>query len=137
MKFDAIIFDLDGTLLDTLDDIADSVNAALAAHGHPTYPAESYKHFVGNGLEMLLKRAVGAPVGDDEMRSLITRYKEEYARRFLDKTRPYDGIPELVDSLYESKIRLAVVSNKIERISRALCDRFFPGKFGYVYGELI
>lgn len=136
MKYDTVIFDLDGTLLNTLSDIADSVNAALSATGLPVHPVESYRRFVGNGLEKLIRRSVALPAGEDEMLKVMALYRREYARRFLDKTLPYDGIAELVSRLSDGGVRLAVVTNKIEQMSRDLCDKFFPGRFGMVYGEL-
>lgn len=112
--FSAVLFDLDGTLLDTLDDIADSVNAALAAMGHPVHPVRDYKLMIGEGVRHLASGALPHAVRDDEsaIDELLIRIRDEYARRWNDKTKPYDGIPELLDELASRDVRTAILSNK-------------------------
>jgi phosphoglycolate phosphatase len=128
MDFRAVLFDLDGTLLDTLDDLADSTNSALAELGLPSHPAESYKRFVGDGIEALIRRAV-----PDDRRDPSTLIKclglmrEQYAARWADKTRPYDGIPELLDALTARGVRMAVFSNKPDEFTRLCVERLLAG----------
>ncbi|MBS3733820.1 MAG: HAD family hydrolase [Phycisphaerae bacterium] len=111
---DAVLFDLDGTLLDTLDDLADAMNAVLAAEGLPTHPTDAYRHFVGDGVVALARRAVGADRADDErfVDHVVARMRAEYADRWDAKTRPYDGVAALLDALTDRGVRRAVLSNK-------------------------
>jgi phosphoglycolate phosphatase len=113
MKYKAVLFDLDGTLLDTLDDLADSMNATLRQMGFPTHPVASYKVFVGDGVDVLARRALPAGRLDEEtVARCIKTMRLEYDTRMFDKTRPYSGIPGLLDALTEKNIRLCVLSNK-------------------------
>jgi phosphoglycolate phosphatase len=121
MPFNAILFDLDGTLLDTLEDLADSTNAALAGLGLPEHPVASYKYFVGDGIEKLARRAIGGETIDEtQLARGIELARAEYARRWDNKSRPYPGIPELLDRLTERKVPMAVFSNKPHDFTR-LC----------------
>ncbi|MCE5280064.1 MAG: HAD family hydrolase [Planctomycetaceae bacterium] len=113
MKYAAVIFDLDGTLLDTLEDLADSMNTALAAQGLPTHPLEAFKVFVGDGLEVFTRRSLGPRGGDDELvRRTIELQRDRYSRCWADRTRPYPGISDLLDALTARGIPIAVLSNK-------------------------
>lgn len=113
MNFDAILFDLDGTLLDTLDDIADAMNRALAEHGFPTHPAEAYRYFVGDGVEMLLRRALPAERQSAEVIETCRReYQRQYGLSWNVKTRLYEGIAEMLDAAVGLGLKLAVFSNK-------------------------
>ena len=113
MLFRAVIFDLDGTLLDTLDDIADAMNGVLAARGFPVHPVAAYRTFVGDGVRNLAERTLPAAHRDDDS---VTRFtaelREAYAKNWNTKTRPYPGVPELLDELARRGVRLAVLSNK-------------------------
>lgn len=122
MKYKAVLFDLDGTLLDTLADLADSMNAALAREGMPTHPAEAYRYFVGDGVANLVRRAVPADRRDDRPlgENLAAAMRAEYRRRWDAKTRPYDGVPELLAELARRGLRTAVLSNKPHE-STCLC----------------
>src|SRR5262245_5378727 len=112
MPFSAVLFDLDGTLLDTLDDIADAANAVLASQGLPEHPLVAYKLFVGEGVRRLFEKALPAGHRDAEaIISCASRFNFEYARRWNAKTRPYEGIPPLLASL-RKRLPLAVLSNK-------------------------
>jgi phosphoglycolate phosphatase len=110
----AVVFDLDGTLIDSLGDLADSMNLTLEHYGHPVHPEASYKIFVGDGVENLVRRAL--PQGGDYDVNTITevaaRMREIYAKRWTLRTRPYDGIPEMLSALNERGIPLAILSNK-------------------------
>lgn len=113
MNFKAVLFDLDGTLLDTIDDLADSMNIVLNKYGFPVHGTDSYKYFVGDGMDVLVKRALPRSCTDESVLSeCIAAMKKEYSSRWMNKTRPYDGIPELLDSLCASGVRLSILSNK-------------------------
>ena len=136
--FRAVLFDLDGTLLDTLADIAEAMNTALAAKNLPTHPVEAYRRMVGSGLEALVRRAVPADLtGDDELIGALTLHlREEYARHPADRTVPYDGVRELVAELRERhRLPLAVLSNKADSLVQTIVARFFgPDDFVAVQG---
>ena len=134
----AVIFDLDGTLLDTIDDLADAMNSALARHGLPTHPDYAeHKLFVGEGVRKYITRALPADRRGDE--ALIQRvwkdYRAAYAQNWHNKTRPYDGVPELLVALRARGPRLAVLSNKPDDFTRLTVELFFrPGTFEIVRG---
>lgn len=134
-NFRAAIFDLDGTLADTLADIAAAMNHALAALAMPTHDLEAYRRFVGEGVEQLATRAL--PTGRQEFRpELIERYIARYGDVLLDKSRPYDGIPELLDELDKRGVPLAVLSNKPDpSTQRVVAGLFPPGRFASVVGR--
>jgi phosphoglycolate phosphatase len=128
MNFDAVLFDLDGTLLNTLDDLADSVNAALRQLGFPEHHAESYKYFVGDGLETLIRRAVPEDRSDAAMLAECTSLtRKQYAARWDAKSRPYDGIPDLLDALTTRRVRMAVLSNKPDEFTRLCVEKLLAG----------
>lgn len=108
------IFDLDGTLLDSLEDLADSANAMLRARGFPEHPLAHYRYFVGDGAWTLVQRILPLPLQDDHalIHDCLHDYKIEYGKRWNLKTRPYAGIPELLAGLAERQIVLTVLSNK-------------------------
>lgn len=131
----AAIFDLDGTLADTLADIAAAMNHALAALGLPTHDLAAYRRFVGEGVEQLAIRAL--PADRQEVRpALIERYIARYADVLLEASRPYDGIPELLDALAARGVALAVLSNKPDPATqRVVAGLFAPGRFATVLGR--
>ena len=124
-----ILFDLDGTLLDTLDDLADSTNYALRTHGYPERTRQEVRAFVGNGVARLIGRAV--PEGADPDPVLAT-YRAYYGAHSKDKTRPYPGIPEAL-AVVQAKYPVAIVSNKPDPAVKLLAEEFFPGV--YALGE--
>jgi phosphoglycolate phosphatase len=127
MTHKAILFDLDGTLLDTLEDLADSANAALAAMDLPQHPVEAYRYFVGDGLENLVRRTMGPRADDPEAVGRgIELARGEYARRWADKSKPYSGIPELLDQLTARCIPMAVFSNKPDEFTQLCVTRLLP-----------
>jgi phosphoglycolate phosphatase len=138
MRAEAVLFDLDGTLLDTLEDLGDSMNAALASLGFPPHSLKSYRYFVGDGVRVLALRALPETRRtDEELVSLcVKRMREEYGRRWNVKTRPYAGIPELLDALAERGVRMCVLSNKPHPAVIEVM-RFYFGKweFAAAFGE--
>jgi phosphoglycolate phosphatase len=135
MKYQTYIFDLDGTLLDTLGDLAASVNYALRTHGLPEHSLDDVRRFVGNGVRKLMERAV--PDGDahPEFEAVFATFRQYYMAHSLDTTRPYDGIPETLEALRARGCRLAVVSNKMMAATQALCRHFFPDTIEVAIGE--
>jgi phosphoglycolate phosphatase len=108
-----VIFDLDGTLLDSLEDIADAMNQVLAGAGMPVHALDDYRYFVGDGMEMLVRRALPADRLDPAtVAQALSSMREEYGRRCTRKTRPYPGIPELLDALTAWGVPFAILSNK-------------------------
>jgi phosphoglycolate phosphatase len=136
MKYRAVLFDLDGTLLDTLQDIADSMNEALKAHGLPGYPAENYKKFVGGGLELLVRRVLpeGADV-DTLFPVLIEKMEREYSKRWSSHTALYPGIRDMLDGLSRRGLRLSILSNKPDEFTQAICSHYLnEWKFDIIKG---
>lgn len=115
--FEAVIFDLDGTILNTLDDLADSANHVLCAHGYPTHSTEQYKTFVGNGIPKLIHRMLPPDVSDDIFKSILTEFQSYYGEHKNDKTAPYCGITEMLQKLKNSGLKICVLSNKQHDIS--------------------
>jgi phosphoglycolate phosphatase len=137
MTHTAILFDLDGTLLDTLEDLADSMNAALHSLGLPTHGREAYRIFVGDGVENLVKRAIpSSHLGDaDLIRDAVRRMREEYGRRWHEKTRPYQGITTLLDAAGALGVKCAILSNKPHPATVEVVAHFFPTyRFAAVLG---
>ncbi len=136
MTFRAVLFDLDGTLLDTLDDLADSANAALRRLGLPEHPVEPFKRFIGDGVEALARRAIPPERCDAETLARCAELvREEYGRRWDAKTRPYPGIPELLDALSARGLGMAVLSNKPHEFTRLCVERLLPRwRFAAVVG---
>ena len=137
MKFKAVLFDLDGTLLDTLDDLADSMNAVLEASGYPVHDVEAYKYFVGNGLRNLTERCLpGEHRTPAEIDFHLDKLRKEYEARWDKKTRPYRGIPELLDALAGKGIKIAVLSNKADEFAVRVVKKLLPDwRFEAVVGE--
>lgn len=136
-RFKGVIFDLDGTLLDTLEDLADSMNMVLARMGLSGHDLEAYKFFVGDGVEMLVRRALPITHLDDTtVARSVAEMREEYGRRWWLKTRPYEGVPELLDGLKEKGVKMAILSNKPDDFAKMTSKRLLPhGRFDLVLGE--
>ena len=123
------IFDLDGTLLNTLDDLTDSTNCALQKFGYPVRTREEIKNFVGNGVVKLFERA-GVKNPD-----CIEFFKEHYGKNMFNKTAPYEGILPLLKTLKSHGIKIAVVSNKFDAAVKELCEKYFAGLVDFSAGE--
>jgi len=129
MRFSAALFDLDGTLLDTLEDIADSANAVLERAGLPKHPVPAYRTFVGEGVRRLIERALPEGSRDDAAVTRVTAAMvEEYSVRWADKTRPYDGIDAMLDKLGGLGVRMSVFSNKLDELTKLSVAKLLPGK---------
>ena len=135
MKYKLVIFDLDGTILDTLDDLADSTNVALQMHGFPVRTREEIRVFVGNGILNLIQRAVPTGTSEEKVGEVLADFKQYYGEHCADKTKPYDGIIELLQELRACGYQTAVVSNKADFAVQELCEQYFPQMFDYVVGE--
>ena len=135
MMYDTYIFDLDGTLLDTLGDLAASVNFALRTHGMPEHSIDDVRRFVGNGVRRLMERAVPDGANNPHFAAAFATFREYYMHHSLDTTRPYEGIPETLATLRERGCRLAVVSNKMRKATEELCRHFFPDTIEVAIGE--
>lgn len=134
MRYKAVIFDLDGTLLNTLDDLADSANHILNELGFPAHPTESYKYFVGNGIPKLIERCLPADKQEYKEKAL-KMFFDYYNAHSRDKTAPYTGITELISDLKKSGLKLGVITNKANPIAREVVDFYLGGEnFGYVQG---
>ena len=124
--FNVFIFDLDGTLLDTLEDLANSVNYALRQHHMPEHSIDDVRRFVGNGVRLLMERAVPDGAANPDFQATFDTFRQHYMQHSLDTTRPYDGIPELIHELTLRGCQLAVVSNKMMAATQELIAHFFP-----------
>ena len=129
-----VLFDLDGTLLDTLPGLAASTNAALRAHGEPARTIDEVRAFVGNGVRRLIARAAEGGEGRPDYEALLGDFRAHYRAHADEGTAPYPGVPELVAELRSRGVRLGVVTNKDEDVARSLVGRFFPGAFSVVVG---
>lgn len=134
MKYKLAIFDLDGTILNTLDDLADSCNYVLESYKFPTHSYEKIKYFVGNGIPKLIERAIPDGNNNPEYENVLKSFIDYYENHKSIKTCPYDGIPNLLNSLKQQGFILAVNSNKLESAAVSLCNKFFPEIFDFVTG---
>lgn len=131
----AVIFDLDGTLLNTLGDLRAATNHALEVRGLPPHSMEEIRQFIGNGIRLLICRAMPKGTPEAEIDAALDDFKAYYAAHIHDRTVPYDGIPQLLTALRKRGIQVAVLSNKIDSASQQLIEYFFPGKTDVVFGE--
>lgn len=130
-----VIFDLDGTLLNTLDDLADSTNYALSRFGYPTRTIDEVRQFVGNGVAKLIERAIPEGKNNPNFEKCLAIFKENYAQNMYNKTAPYNGIIEMLSNLKSKGIKIAVVSNKFDLAVKELCKKYFEGFIDFAAGE--
>ena len=138
MHYEAAIFDLDGTLVNSLDDLADSANAVLRRHGFPIHDMEAYRYFVGNGSRRLIERILPKDRASDAVfvRDFMAEYKEGYAAHLLDQTKPYEGIMEMLEELRRRSIPMAVCTNKHQSAAEMIVKTLFPhGIFQEIIGD--
>ena len=136
MKYDAVIFDLDGTLTDTLADLKNSVNYALSQFGFPERTAEEIRSFVGNGVRRLVFLSVPENTPDDVSERCLSVFKEHYAANSLVETKPYDGITDILKKLKENKIKTAVVTNKMHSAAVDIVEFFFGNLIDVTVGQI-
>ena len=133
--FQSVVFDLDGTLLDTLLDLAAAGNHALTALGLPTHSADDFQRMVGHGMPNLVRSMLPEDSRDDEtFRQAFTLFTDYYSHNMTRHTRPYPGIPELLEMLAREGVLLAVLSNKKDLFTTQIIDHYFPGLFSHVMG---
>lgn len=137
-KIDAVIFDLDGTLLDTIDDLADSCNMALRENGLKEHSRDEIQSFVGNGIGVLMEKAVPGGKENPLFANVLLSMKKAYSMHWRNKTRPYDGVMDLLDSLKKGNVKVGIVSNKPDRQVKELAELFFSGymDIGCALGEM-
>jgi len=135
--FRNVIFDLDGTLLNTLDDLADAGNYTCRLNGWPEHPVDAYKYFVGNGMPKLVERFTPEACRTPEiLKTALDIFIPYYNDHKEDKTLPYSGILEALDRLKAAGVHMAVLTNKAHPLAQGVMDRYFPGVFSYVQGAL-
>lgn len=135
MKYTTIIFDLDGTLLNTLADLAAATNYALAEHKLPQRTTDEVRLFVGNGIRKLIERAVPADTPAELREEVFSSFNKYYKQHCADSTRPYDGVPQLLQQLRTAGCRTAIVSNKADYGVQALAKQYFDGQLDAACGE--
>lgn len=135
ITYSTYIFDLDGTLLDTLGDLAASVNYALRTHGMPEHSIDDVRRFVGNGVRLLMERAIPDGEKNPDFEATFATFRQYYMQHSLDTTRPYEGIPETLVELKARGCHLAVVSNKMMAATQELIRHFFPDTISVAIGE--
>ncbi|MBR3848565.1 MAG: HAD family hydrolase [Oscillospiraceae bacterium] len=131
----AIILDLDGTILNTLDDLCDSVNAALEKNGFPLRTIDEVRNFVGNGAKNLIIRSLGDNANDENIEKTLSDFKAHYETNKTNKTAPYDGMLEALDKLHASGCKLAIVSNKHDDAVQGLYKQFFSDTCDFALGN--
>lgn len=137
MPFKAAIFDLDGTLIDSVRDIAESMNRSLAAMGYPTHPVEQYNFFIGEGVKVLAERALPAHAQDDaSIARFLDGYRQDYLQNWNVHTTIYDGIPEFLARMVAAHIPMGVLSNKPDKATRICVEHYFHDiPFIAVFGQ--
>ncbi|MFA5522731.1 MAG: HAD family hydrolase [Tissierellales bacterium] len=135
MKYKAILFDLDGTLLDTIDDLRDSMNKALAKFGYPQISVDEAKSFVGSGVERFLELALPEGKENKNFDEALEFFKQDYSKNMFHKTGPYKGIMELLKTVKERGYKTAIVSNKFDKAVKELTPIYFENYIDYAVGE--
>ena len=134
-KYNAVIFDLDGTILNTLEDLKDSTNYALVQFGFPQRSLEEVRHFVGNGVQKLIERAVPAICDKETCKKCLAVFKEHYSQNMYNHTVPYVGILDVLKKLQQNEIKIGVVSNKFDFAVKELCKKYFTDLVDVAIGQ--
>ena len=137
MAYRLAVFDMDGTILNTIDDLTDATNHALAACGYPTHTVDEVRFFVGNGIAKLIERATPQGTSEEERAKVRAAFMDYYSVHSADKTGPYDGIGELLQRLRAAGVKTAVVSNKPDVAVRDLVVKYFDGLFDAAVGDMV
>ena len=136
MKVEGVIFDLDGTLVHTIEDIAGAANVLFSRHGLPEHDIEYYLKWIGNGAVKFIERAHGQAVSKEQLRAYVSEFKEIYSRNLHDKSRVYDGVPALLDELVKRGIKMSILSNKPHLLTREVASFYLSGwPFEPVFGQ--
>ena len=132
----AVIFDLDGTLVNSLEDLAISTNYALNLFGFPTHETDKYKYFIGDGMQKLIERVLPEDNRDSETKTKVfDAFINYYSKHYLDKTVAYDGIHNVIKTLKQDGIKIAVVSNKADKMAKIVVEKIFANIFDFVVGK--
>lgn len=134
-EIDTIIFDLDGTLLNTLEDLHACFNAAISQFGYPTRSLNEIKSFVGNGIKKAIERALPDGVNENELNQIVDYFREYYKAHMFEYTKPYNGITKLLEELKAKKYKIGVVSNKYDTAVKELCQNYFKDLVMAAIGE--
>jgi len=134
-KYDTVIFDLDGTLLNTLDDLMTAVNYVMKKYGYPEHSKEAIRTFVGNGVVHLISCALPDGQANPDFEACLSDYRSYYESHTMQHTKPYDGVMDLIDTLKKEGYKLAVVSNKQDAAVKTLCAQCFPA-IPFAMGEM-
>ncbi len=135
MEQKVVVFDLDGTLLNTLCDLTNCFNYAITQFGYPKRTKEEIKSFVGNGIKTAIEKALPYKIDNDELNKIVEVFKKYYLEHMQENTKPYDGIIEMLKDLHERGYKTAVVSNKYDDAVNGLCDKYFRGLVDTATGE--
>ena len=135
MKYDLVIFDLDGTTLATLTDLADAANRTLAGFGFPTQSNDKIRTCIGSGMANLIRQAAPEGTPEEVIQQMLTQFKADYAENINVRTAPYPGVSEMMKVLRSAGVKIAVNSNKIDSAVNALCEAHFPGLYEFALGE--
>lgn len=132
----AVLFDLDGTLVNSLEDLADSTNYALKVSGYKTHETEKFKYFVGDGMPKLIERVLPEDKrNQEEIEKVLDIFLGYYKEHFTDKTKAYDGIYELISNIKEMGLKTAIISNKAHNMTLEVVDKLFKNTFDIVFGK--
>ena len=129
------IFDMDGTILNTIDDLADSCNVICEKYGYPLHTVEEIKYMVGNGIPKLMRRALPQDIEEEQFNKVLAEYIEYYEDHCAIKTAPYKGIVECIRSLRAAGVKVAVNTNKVQAAAEELCQMYFPNLFDVISGS--
>ena len=137
MKYEIVMFDLDGTILDTIEDLTDSLNAVFKEKGYPQRTLEEVRSFVGNGVLKLIERAAPVGTSHEDIYKVFMNFSEYYQKHCSIKTKPYDGIKEVLETLRSNGCMIVVISNKIDEAVAPLCKKYFGSLIDIAVGDKI